>query len=795
MMQRWSLGRVSRVLFAVVGMIMAVAFGACIALSVYAWRQLPSLDAISMDRLPQDVLVLDRQNHRIDSQKLEENGVHRVVIPYGAIHQHIIDAVIATEDSRFWQHEGMDWYGALRAGVATLRDPDHIQGGSTISQQILKLSVLQGQHRVIRKLEEAMLAGALEARFTKKELLGLYLNTVDLGEGNAGVESAARELFGKSAATVSLPEAAVLVGKIQAPERFSPFCAYQKTRERQQHVLHRLAVVGNITAAEERAALRAPVAFALGDATPDATQVASVVDAAFREQAYASGDRVVTSVDLQLQTRAVQALRASLQEYAMRSGEHRGPRTVLPNHGRAWRQSLDAFRAALRAWGTAPQALLVYDLRMISWATASDRAACAFGATIFRPALPNGIATGIVTAVDRERAVLDLGDLHATIAAKSITWTGKSITAIMPRGAVVDITLPATLPKTAGATVAVTLVPRPVAEGAVIVLVPATGAIRAIVGGAEMRHGDRNRAIDARRPIGSTVKPFVIASGFALGLFQGDDPVEDSPIEFIDPETFRRWTPRNWYRGYAGPMRLSDAMARSVNAVAAATTLRVGIDRVALFIEELAPGDPIRRLPASGLGAFDRAPMELATAFAAFAHAGNVPAWSAVDRVQQSDGVQVRSPQSVAVLDPGFAKMIDAFLAQPVAHPAGTAHRLAKLGLGLRGKTGTTNDAKDAWFVGYHPDLLVAVWVGYDEPRSLQHRGVTEGGASLAVPVAEAVFAAAAEFGWIRPAPVPAPTVTWSTPFGPDASARLPHAFALRQQRSIAPWTDEEEEE
>ncbi|MBI2482686.1 transglycosylase domain-containing protein [Candidatus Uhrbacteria bacterium] len=760
------------------------ASGAVIALFAYAWRQLPDLDSIRIDRLAQDVVVLDQRHQRIDVLKQEEDGVHRVVVPYGAIHPHLIDAVIATEDSRFWEHEGMDFYGAVRAGMATLRDPDHVQGGSTISQQILKLSVLRGEHRVIRKAEEALLAGALEARFTKKQLLELYLNTVDLGEGNAGVEAAARELFGKSASTLTLAEAALLVGKIQAPERFSPFCAYQRTRDRQAHVLRRLSAVGKIPSATEQAALRAPISFALADAVPDAMDVAGAVDVVLREQALVPGDRVVTTIDLALQTHAARALRASLQEYAMRSGEHRGPRAVLPERGRVWRQSLAAFRATLRSWGTAPKALLVHDFRALSWPTAATHPACAFGTTIIRRAAANAVVTGVVTAVDRNRAVLDLGDLRGTIAAKSIAWTGKPLSGVAPLGAVVDVQLPATLPVTSGATVAVTLVPRPFVEGAVVALVPETGALRAVVGGAEMRRGDQNRALDARRPIGSTVKPFVIASGFALGLFRGNDVVEDVPIEYVNPEdTRQRWTPRNWYRTYKGSMLLTDAMAQSVNAVAHATTLMVGIDRVALLVEELCPGDPMQRLPASGLGTFDRSPMELATAFAAFAHEGRVPTWRVVQQVQRSDSDLHPPATATAVLDPRFARTMDALLAQPVMHPAGTAHRLARLGLGIRGKTGTTNDAKDVWFVGYHPELLVAVWVGYDEPKSLQHRRGGESGASLAVPVAEAVFTAAAAWGWIRPVPIPDLVVAESPPFGVDASARLRAAFVLREQR------------
>lgn len=374
---------------------------------------------------------------------------------------------------------------------------------------------------------------------------------------------------------------------------------------------------------------------------------------------------------------------------------------------------------------------------------------CRFGSAIFRRAEPRGFASGIVVEHHGNIATLDLGDLVGTLTAANVTWTGRSLHDVAPVGAAVDVRLPAELPAARGASVAVELIPRPIVEGAVVILEPATREVLAVVGGVEPHRGSYNRAVRARRPVGSTVKPFVFAAGIGAGVLTVSSEVHDLPYHYVNPWTGSVWEPENWYPGNVGTIALSEAMARSVNMAAVETTLATGVDRVATLLEEVSPVAPVRHEPAIALGAFERTPLELANAYAVFASGGRVTPvrflrsapHNGPPPLAEGESEGVRS--GTIVLDPVLVHAVDWLLTQPVTHPRGTARRLQALGLNIRGKTGTTNQAHDAWFVGYTPEILVAVWVGYDQPASLRGPQREESGGTLAVPIAYDIFATA----------------------------------------------------
>ncbi len=724
-----------------------------------AARELPTPVALREERLVADTIVVDRDGRRIAA--LRRGDMHREVVPYEAMNPVIRDAVVASEDERFWTHHGMDPYGVARAFVRNVTNGRRLQGGSTITQQLLKLTMLQGRPPLLRKVEEAMLAQRFERLLTKEQLLSLYLNAVYLGGGNAGVEAASRDLFGIPSSQVSLSQAALLVGAIPAPSNRSPLCEPETARQQQRRVLRRMVEARLLAASVADRVAAEPIRFRLaGDGLSDA-DVASVLDLVAIQRVQSAV--LNTSIDLPLQQRALVALRATLDGYARARGEHRGPRFLLNAAVRErWLADLHTFRETLREWGTGVREFLVYDLRQVA-PSATPSSPCRYGSAMFRSAVPHGFASGVVVSVDAEIATLDLGDLRGTISAASIAWTGKPLQAVTPVGAIVDVRLPDALPRERGllpkgsgpegATVMVDLIPRPVVEGAVVVLDPRTREILALVGGTEPRRGSYNRALRARRPIGSTVKPLVFAAAIGAGALDLEAELHDVAYRYVNPETRATWEPENWYDEHLGPLSVADAIARSVNMAAIEAAFTVGVDRVTNFIEEVSPVAAVRPDPSIALGALTRTPLELANAFATFADHGRVAPVRFLASVSpplaevESEGVR----SGTTVLDPQLTRVMDQLLTAPITHPHGTARRLAKLNLGIRGKTGTTDGARDAWFVGYTPSLLVAVWIGYDQPQRLKTPRREESGGTLAVPVAEAIFAQHADRREVKP--------------------------------------------
>lgn len=681
--------------------------------------------------LPQDARVFDRSGALLAAIPFDD--AHRTVVALAQVHPDLRDAVIASEDARFWEHDGIDPRGILRAASVIARTRgEEIQGGSTITQQLLKHFFLGDRHPVLRKAEELLLAERFERSHGKDALLELYLNAISLGHGYAGVEAASVGYFGRSASTVSLAEATLLAGMIRAPSETSPFCSPTLARQRQRNVLGRLDALG-FRDARTVAARDVPIAFALGDDVVPVRVSASVVGAVEAARGLTSGVRITTPIDRWVQHTAVEALAETLRAYTVRRGEHRGPRFVLSDAERIrWHRELHGLLRTLRSWGTGFGATLVYDLRALA---ETKFRVCRYGGMLFRRAVPGTIVSGVVIRHEGSEAVLDLGELTGTIDAHAVAWTRQSLDAVAPVGAIVDVTLPTSLPLSRGATVAVALTPRPYVEGAVVVLGFDPLEVRAIVGGVDPRRGDLHRALAARRPIGSTMKPFVMGAGLAGGTVTASATVYDAAIRYADPWGGGVWSPVNWYRGNVGPLALTDAMGRSVNMAAVDVALETGVHRVAAFVEELSPVARVPWEPAIALGAVERTPLELALAFAVIARGGV----RGQARITTSDFVAADVP----VLSASVAAALDALLLQPIANPQGTARRLQSLGFPVRGKTGTTDAARDAWFVGYTAETLVAVWVGYDQPASLGTTERLESGGSLAAPVAEAVFRAA----------------------------------------------------
>ncbi|MFH1098954.1 MAG: transglycosylase domain-containing protein, partial [Candidatus Uhrbacteria bacterium] len=567
-------GRAAVIVTLLVG---AFGIGAAATMALVAVRDLPAPQAIASSALVSDATMFDRYDRRLAAFRI--GRTHREVVPFAAISPYLRAAVVASEDERFWSHRGLDFYGIARAAFANITDGRRAQGGSTITQQLLKLAVLEDRPAMLRKVEEAMLARRFEMVLTKEDLLALYLNAVYFGDGYSGVEAAVRGSFGLSAATVSISEAALLTGRIPAPNAWSPTCASAEARRQQQRVLRRMRDTDAITADEYKVSLRAPVRLRLADETSPEI-IAGLTNVVERVAPFRSGDRMATTFDLAVQQVAVNSLRATLERYTRERGEHAGPRVSFGEAGVVWANDLVKLRDVVAGWRANDNERLVFDFRAITFGSTPPRA-CRLGSAVFRQAEPNGFASGVVTALEDRAATISLGDYVGRLDQRDATWTRRPIATAAPIGAVVDVRLPAHLPRQRGVTIPVTLIPRPLVQGAVVVVAPKTREVLALVGGIEEARGSFHRALQARRAIGSTVKPFTYALALTRGVVVPDAILHDVPISYVDPWSGATWEPANWYEGYDGDVDIARAIARSVNIAAVETAFTVGITDVA----------------------------------------------------------------------------------------------------------------------------------------------------------------------------------------------------------------------
>jgi penicillin-binding protein 1A len=561
---------------AVWGLIFLVVFFAVFA------RDLPDTSTLyEVDRQPA-ITYLDRNGALIATRGTQQAPPADL----DALPDYVPAAFIAIEDQRFWWHPGFDPIGMSRAAVANMRAGRVVQGGSTLTQQLAKNLFLTPEQNLRRKVQELILAVWLELKFSKEEILALYLNRVYFGAGAYGIEAASQRYFDKSARQLTVGEAALLAGLLKAPSRYSPVSESERAATRATVVLDEMEETGVITAAQRQAAVLEPVRVSRTLATQHAQYFIDWLDKSIRGLVgEPTEDMVVeTTLDLTLQTAA-----------------ERNVRRILERDG------------------------------------------------------SRGVEQAALVALDGE------------------------------------------------------------------------GRVRAMIGGASYADSQFNRAVDARRQAGSAFKPFVYLAALEAG-YTPQTPVVDEPI------TIGNWSPRNYSGTFIGQTTLANAVAQSTNTVAASVADQIGRDSVARAARRLGVTSQIGLQPAMALGAVEVSPIEMATAYDAFANGGR--------RVQAHGITRIRTPRGRVIYQRGGR---DAAGGQAINNPplfylnqmlrgvitSGTARSVALPGRDLAGKTGTTSDYKDAWFVGYTGGFVTAVWVGKDDNTAM--RGVTGGSSPAAI--------------------------------------------------------------
>jgi len=669
----------------VVGVVVAAAVGAIIYREITA--SLPAIDSVVDYQPPVATQILADDGTLIGEFFSEK----RYLVPIERIPEVVRQAFIAAEDDGFYRHKGVDFISMVRALINNLLAGGKVQGGSTITQQVVKSVLLTPTKSYERKLKEIILAVRLEKELSKDQILGLYLNHIYLGSGAYGVAAAAREYFGKDIEDVGLAEAALLAGLPQAPSRYSPFQHWPQTKARQRYVLTRMYESGYITREQRDAALRQPLALATRKGSFRAApyfveHIRRELEERFGYSAlYEMGLRVHTTVNLTLQRAAEEALRAGLEDLTQREGGYRSSfRNLEP-------EERDAFLHEQQRMlqGETLEPLRSYDALVTSVRGNSARVQVG----PFVGDLVPDPASG-------ELPPLQLNDY---VRVRWVDGNGSG------QHFVLDNTPPI--------------------EGALVALDPRTGFVRAMVGGYDFDRSNFNRVTQARRQPGSAFKPLVYAAAFDRH-FTTASVVVDEPIFFND--NGKVWSPKNFENKYFGPTTVRDALTFSRNVVTVKVANAIGVKYLVRYLKRFGLQGPLVPNLSIALGSAELTPLELATAYTAFANGGSRPEPIFITRItdQQGQVLEATEPKVVEAIPPQTAYMITGVLQDVITR--GTGKRADGLGRPTAGKTGTTNDQNDAWFVGYVPQMLAAVWVGFDAKRSI---GKKETGGRVAAPI------------------------------------------------------------
>lgn len=669
-----------------------------VALYFWAASDLPGFKNLTEYKPPVVSTVYTRDGKVLGNLFAEK----RFLANLGEMPQYLPRAFLAAEDSSFYQHEGVDPVAIFRAFLKNMQHGGIRQGGSTITQQVIKRLLLTPEKSLKRKLKEAILAYRLERYLTKDEILTIYLNQIYLGSRAYGVEAAARTYFGVHVGQLTLAQAAMLAGLPQAPTRYSPLRDFEAAKTRQKYVLGRMLELGWISQADYDNAIREQLVFKSMDEQTwgvGAYYLEEVrrwlVEQFGEDTVYTGGLKVYTACDLTHQEAAEKALKDALVASSKRRGWKGTIETLPPDK---WNEFL--------AQDVNPELLKG-------------------GHWIKALVTESSAKTGLVVKYGKHTGTVD---------AKFLGWTrGKG-----PKpGEVVWVSLApedskskAKSAKAPRAGEDLILQQEPDVQGALASLDPKTGEVLAVVGGWSFEKSQFNRATQALRQCGSAFKPIVYSAAIDEGLTPGT-VVMDSPFVYEDPYSHKIWKPENYEHNFLGPVTLRTALSKSLNLVTIRVAQQIGIQKViarakAMGIEtELGPYLPI----ALGAGAVHL--INLCQAYTAFANGGVQVKPRFVMRVQGPNGEELykSEPEYHEAMSPQTAFIMDAMLKEVVR--AGTGARAASLGKPMGGKTGTTNDEQDAWFIGFTPYLLTGVYLGFDQ---LQPMGKGETGAVAALP-------------------------------------------------------------
>lgn len=675
----------------------------------YIEYELPDIGALNTVQLQVPLQIFTK-----DGKLIAEYGEkRRIPVPYQQIPKQLIDAVLATEDQRYFQHPGIDIPGLFRASIKLIITGKKQQGGSTITMQVARSFYLTRHKTFGRKLREILLALKINHRLSKQKILELYLNKIFLGTRSYGVAAAAEVYYGKSLKDLTLDQYAMLAGLPKAPSSLNPITNPLAAKKRRDHVLGRMLELHYIDAKAYQTAIEAPLDAHYHELPTQikAPYVGELVrqqlEQMYGDSIYTDGFKVYTTIDSHLQTAANQSVRDKLLTYDQRHG----------------------YRGAEKNLGTP-------DLdRMTTWEETLSRMPVING---LEPAAVVDMSTNSITVLRANGAMLTL-PWHA------ISWARKQINAnylgrlpdkasdIAKLGDVIRITQ-------TGQGWRLAQIPR--AEGGLIALNPNDGEILALVGGFDYQNSKFNRITTALRQPGSSFKPFIYSAALEKG-FTLATVVNDAPIVVENPSDNSLWRPQNSEKRFYGPTRLRDALIHSRNLVSIRLLDLIGIPYAVSYLQRF--GFTPNQLPSSlslALGTASVTPLQMATGFAVFANGGFRVVPYVIDTIRNPHGQPIyqakpliagnpKEPDNANKKETAYAPRVisaqNAYLITSALRDViqlGTASEARQLRRNdLAGKTGTTQNQNDAWFVGYNNDTVSVAWVGFDQPQSLHEYG------------------------------------------------------------------------
>ena len=680
---------IGNVVFVLLMVLTAVAGTATGLLLVYS-IDLPQVTALEVYRPATITQLYDDQDRVIGQFALQR----RVIDKYEDFPKVLRDAIISTEDKDFESHWGVDPWRVVGAAWRDVVSDSKAQGASTLTMQLARNLFLSPDRNFRRKIQEVMLSIQIERRFTKPQIFTLYANQIYLGHGVYGFEAGANYYFSKKAKDLTLEEAAVLAGLPKAPNAYSPVNNPDRSFRRRNLVINNMLEDGKITTEEAERAKNSPLVVHV-QSEPNSIapyfveEIRQYLEKKYgTEEVHEAGLRVYTSLNLEMQRAAQQAVRDGLATYERRHGWKGNLLNVVANG-----ESIDSYRH-------------------IDWDTAIQ---------------PGEYIHGLVTEVAPQYAIVKFGAYQAQLGPAEIKWTHyPSPQAFLTHGDLVYLKVE----ELNGAQSRVSLEQESGVQGALMALDNSTGDIKAMVGGRDFEESKFNRATQALRQVGSSFKPYIYTAAIDEGMTP-DDTVLDAPVSF--PSASGPYTPHNYDGKFEGVITFRHALAESRNIPALKVTERVGgIKTVIAYARKFGITSPLPAYLPVALGAADITLFEQTAAFTTFPNDGVRVTPRYIRKVTDYDGrvLEENFPEVKDVVSPRTARIMVSMLREVVLH--GTGYAASKLNHPLGGKTGTTNDFTDAWFVGFSPSLTCGVWVGFDEKKTL---GNKETGAMAALPI------------------------------------------------------------
>jgi penicillin-binding protein 1A len=678
---------VGRVLFGLL-ILIAILVGATGGLLLVYTTDLPQVDALEAYRPSSITELYDDHGKVIGSFALQR----RVVVGYDDFPPILRDALVSIEDKDFYKHSGINFWRIAGAAYRDIRSGGTVQGASTLTMQLARNLFLSPDRRWQRKVQEAMLAIQIERRFTKPQIFTLYANQIALGHGVFGFEAASEFYFSKPAKQLTLTEATLLAGLPKGPTYYSPINHPDRAQQRRNRVINAMLEDGKITAAEANDAKSAPLVLHLAHdpnslAPYFVEEIRRYLEGKFgTDQVHEGGLKVYTSLDVQLQKAANQAVLDGLAAYERRHGWKGHLENVV-----AEGEVLDKYSNP--DWDDDPEV---------------------------------GYVHALVTSAGAGIATLKFGSYTAALGQSDVAWTQHKLADILKAG---DICYVKVLSLGNNGAAKVSLEQDSGAQAALVAIDNASGAIKAMVGGRDFDISKFDRATQALRQVGSSFKPYVYTTIIDGGA-SPDDTILDEPISFETPSG--PYTPHNYDEKFEGIITLRRALAQSRNIPALKLANKVGIKSVIDYAERFGVTSKLPPYLPVALGSAEITLMEQTSAYSVFPNDGVRVSPRYITRVTDYEGrvLEEDFPEVKDVISEHTARVMTSMLREVVLHGTGIA--AARLPFPVAGKTGTTNDFTDAWFVGFTPTMTCGVWVGYDEKKSL---GAKETGAHAALPI------------------------------------------------------------